>query len=136
MAQGGMARPLDRFAFLVMSGLCVAWGGNQVAAKVALVDFGPMTQCALRNGLGAVLVAIYAAVARPNVFRRDGAAALGAIAGVLFTLEFVFLFFAVERTTAASAARRAPNALSDGAGLRPRPPNRASRPPRWSCINR
>ena len=28
-----MAKPLDRFAILVMSALCVAWGGNQVAAK-------------------------------------------------------------------------------------------------------
>ena len=36
--------------FCVMSALCVAWGGNQVAAKFALADFGPMTQCALRNG--------------------------------------------------------------------------------------
>ena len=98
-----MARSLDRFALLVMIALCVAWGGNQVAAKIALADFGPMTQCALRNGLGAILVAIYAAVTRPNVLRPDGALWLGVIAGILFTLEFVFLFFAVERTTAASA---------------------------------
>ncbi len=103
MAQDGMSRPLDRFAVIVMSVLCVAWGGNQVAAKIALADFGPMTQCALRNGIGAILVALYAVALRPEVFRRDGTAALGVFVGVLFTLEFVFLFFAVERTTAASA---------------------------------
>ena len=103
MAQDGMARPLDRFAILLMSVLCVAWGGNQVAAKIALHDFGPMTQCALRNGVGAALVGGYCVAFRRQVFARDGTRALGVAAGVLFTLEFVLLFFAVERTTAASA---------------------------------
>ena len=98
-----MSKPLDRFAILVMSALCVAWGGNQVAAKLALADFGPMTQCALRNGIGALCVGVYAATRRRETLRLDGGFAVGVVAGVLFTLEFVFLFFAVERTTAASA---------------------------------
>src|SRR5579863_5772106 len=98
-----MPRPLDRFAIVLMSVLCVVWGGNQVAAKLALADFGPMTQCALRNGIGALCVAAYAAWRRPNVFRRDANFGAGVAAGVLFTVEFVALFFAVERTTAASA---------------------------------
>jgi len=103
MAQEAMTKPLDRFAILVMSLLCVVWGGNQVAAKIALGSFAPMTQCALRNGIGALCVAAYAAALRPEVFRRDGAMSAGLAAGALFTLEFVALFFAVERTTAASA---------------------------------
>ena len=103
MAQGGMAKPLDRFAIITMCVLCTAWGGNQVAAKIALTDFGPMTQCALRNGIGALVVALYAVALRRNALRRDGTAALGLLVGVLFTLEFVLLFFAVELTTAAGA---------------------------------
>ena len=98
-----MPRPLDRFAIVLMIGLCVAWGGNQVAAKIALVDFGPMTQCALRNGIGAVVVLIYALALRPDAFRRDGTLAAGLAVGVLFALEFILLFFAVARTTASSA---------------------------------
>src|ERR1700722_18270315 len=98
-----MAKPLDRFSILLMSALAVAWGGNQGAAKFALADFGPMTQCALRSGIGAALVALYAAWARPQVFRADGTLAVGLVTGVLFALEFVCLFFALERTTAASA---------------------------------
>src|SRR5947209_4183330 len=103
MAQDGMAKPLDRFAILVMIALSSTWGGNQVAAKIALHDFGPITQCALRNGAGAALVAAYAAVFRPQVFRRDGTLALGLAVGALYALEFILLFFAVERTTAARA---------------------------------
>jgi drug/metabolite transporter (DMT)-like permease len=98
-----MAKPLDRFAILVMAGLCVAWGGNQVAAKIALADFAPMTQCALRNGIGGVVVLAFALTLRRNALRRDGTGALGLLLGVLFTLEFVLLFFAVALTTAASA---------------------------------
>ena len=98
-----MPRPLDRFAILMMTGLCVAWGGNQVAAKIALADFAPMTQCALRNGIGAVLVGLYALAFRPHAFRRDGTLGAGLAVGALFALEFVALFFAVARTTAASA---------------------------------
>jgi drug/metabolite transporter (DMT)-like permease len=98
-----MPKPLDRFAILLMTGLCVAWGGNQVAAKIALADFGPMTQCALRNGVGAVLVLLYAAALRPSLFRRDGTLVAGLAVGALFALEFILLFFALERTTAASA---------------------------------
>jgi drug/metabolite transporter (DMT)-like permease len=103
MAQGGMAKPLDRFAIAVMCVLCVAWGGNQVAAKFALADFPPMTQCALRNGIGAVVVLAFALTMRRSALRRDGTAALGLAVGVLFTLEFVLLFFAVQLTTAASS---------------------------------
>ena len=103
MSQGGMAKPLDRFAIIVMCVLCTAWGGNQVAAKLALADFAPMTQCALRNGIGALVVLAFAVTMRRGALRRDGTAALGALVGALFTLEFVLLFFAVERTTAASS---------------------------------
>ena len=47
------------------------------------------------------MVAAYAAAFRPQVFRSDGTLALGLAVGALFALEFIFLFFAVERTTAA-----------------------------------
>jgi drug/metabolite transporter (DMT)-like permease len=77
-----MSKPLDRFSILLMSALATAWGGNQVAAKFALADFGPMTQCALRSGIGAVLVGLYAARARPQVFRGDGTLFIAALVGV------------------------------------------------------
>jgi drug/metabolite transporter (DMT)-like permease len=98
-----MPKPLDRYAILLMIGLTTAWGGNQVAAKIALADFGPITQCALRNGIGAAMVGLFALTMRPEVFRRDGTLVAGLAVGALFALEFILLFFAVARTTAASA---------------------------------
>ena len=98
-----MARPLDRFALFVTMGLCLAWGLNQTAAKVALADFKPMTQAALRSGIGAAAVALYAAASRRNIWPPRGERAAGALVGLVFALEFVALFFAVERTTASRA---------------------------------
>ena len=53
-------RPLDRYAVMLMAMLCGSWGFNQVAAKLALVDFGPITQAGLRSVLGTVVVGAYA----------------------------------------------------------------------------
>ena len=96
-------RPLDRYAVMLMAMLCGSWGFNQVAAKLALVDFGPITQAGLRSVLGSVVVAAYAWRFKPEIWRRDGTFAAGLAVGLAFALEFVLLFVAVKLTTAASA---------------------------------
>jgi drug/metabolite transporter (DMT)-like permease len=96
-------RPLDRYAVMLMAMLCGSWGFNQVAAKLALVDFGPITQAGLRSVLGLVVVGAYAWRFKPEIWRRDGTFAAGLAVGLAFALEFVLLFVAVKLTTAASA---------------------------------
>jgi drug/metabolite transporter (DMT)-like permease len=96
-------RPLDRYAVMLMAMLCGSWGFNQVAAKLALVDFGPITQAGLRSVLGSVVVGAYAWLFKPEIWRRDGTFAAGLAVGLAFALEFVLLFVAVKLTTAASA---------------------------------
>jgi drug/metabolite transporter (DMT)-like permease len=96
-------RPLDRYAVMLMAMLCGSWGFNQVAAKLALVDFGPITQAGLRSALGTVVVGAYACRFKPEIWRRDGTFAAGLAVGLMFALEFVLLFVAVKLTTAASA---------------------------------
>ena len=97
------AKPLDQFAVALMLMLCASWGFNQVIVKVALAEVGPMTQAGLRCAIGFVLVALYAARTRPEVFRADGTGLSGLIAGLLFTFEFIVLFIALSMTTAARA---------------------------------
>ena len=96
-------RPLDAFALTLMAVLCGSWGFNQVAAKLAFADFGPMTQATLRSGIGALLVGAYAWRAKPDIWRSDGTLAAGICVGLLFAIEFILLFAAVKLTTAASA---------------------------------
>ena len=98
-----MPRPLDRYAVMLMAMLCGSWGFNQVAAKLALVDFGPITQAGLRSALGSVVVGAYAWRFRPQIWRRDGTFGAGLAVGLMFALEFVLLFVAVRLTTAASS---------------------------------
>jgi drug/metabolite transporter (DMT)-like permease len=96
-------RPLDALALTLMAVLCVSWGFTQVAVKLAFVDFGPMTQAALRSCIGALIVGAYAWRTKPDTWRFDGTLAAGICVGLLFSLEFILLFAAVKLTTAASA---------------------------------
>lgn len=96
-------RSFDQFAFLLMCGLCGSWGLNQVAAKVALVDIAPVTQSALRSGIGSIVVLAYAWRWRPQIFCRDGTLLAGLIVGLLFAAEFIALFISLKWTTASHA---------------------------------
>ena len=54
-------RPLDPFAASLTLALCVIWGFNQVVAKLALADIGPITQTGVRSGVGVICVVAAAA---------------------------------------------------------------------------
>jgi len=97
------ARPLDPFAASLTLALCVLWGFNQVVAKLALVDVGPVAQTGVRSGVGCVCVIVYAAATGRRIFRIDGTEAAGALAGLLFTAEFVALYESLRWTTAGRA---------------------------------
>lgn len=86
-------------AFALMVLLCAIWGFQQVAMKIATVEISPILQAALRSGLGAVLVFVWARWRGVALFGRDASLRPGLLAGLLFGLEFVFIFVGVERTT-------------------------------------
>jgi len=97
------ARPLDAFAAALTFLLCVVWGFNQVIAKAALADVGPIAQTGIRSAIGAACVVVYAIVTKRRIFRLDGTEAAGALAGLLFTVEFIVLYESLRWTTAARA---------------------------------
>ncbi len=86
-------------AFALMLLLCAIWGFQQVAMKFAAAEISPIMQAALRSGLGAVLVFAWARWRGLALFGRDASLRPGLLAGLLFGLEFVFIFVGVERTT-------------------------------------
>jgi len=99
----GKTRPLDPFAAALTLALCIVWGFNQVIAKAAILEVGPIVQTAVRSGVGVLCVIAYAALTRRRVFRIDGTEAAGALAGILFTAEFIALYESLRWTTAGRA---------------------------------
>jgi drug/metabolite transporter (DMT)-like permease len=97
------ARPLDTFAATLIFSLCVVWGCNQVVGKLALPDVGPIAQTGIRSGIGALCVIAYAIATKRRIFEFDGTEAAGALAGALFTAEFIALYESLRFTTAARA---------------------------------
>jgi drug/metabolite transporter (DMT)-like permease len=93
-------RPLDAVAIALMVVLCLSWGLNQVAIKLALPEIPPMTQGALRS-LGALpVVLIIARLRGVPLTARDGTLIAGLVAGVLFGLEFICIYAGLVWTTA------------------------------------
>jgi drug/metabolite transporter (DMT)-like permease len=96
-------RPLDAVAVALMIVLCLSWGLNQVAVKLALSDIPPLTQGALRS-LGALAVVLVMARLRSvPLTARDGTLVVGVATGALFGLEFIFIYRGLVWTTASRA---------------------------------
>lgn len=98
------ARPLDAVATAIVVGLCLSWGGNQVAVKLALPDIPPLIQGATRSAVAALLVLAWSWLRRTPLLTPDGTLRAGAAAGVLFALEFILVYRGLLLTTATRAA--------------------------------
>jgi len=93
-------RPLDAAAAAVMVMLCLSWGFNQVATKLAILDIPPLTQATIRSIVAAVLIAAWCKLHRIPIFTRDGTLLAGVMSGVLFSGEFILIYQGLVYTTA------------------------------------
>jgi drug/metabolite transporter (DMT)-like permease len=106
---GGLQKPnaatraLDPLAAAIVVVLCLSWGFNQVATKLAMHDIPPITQAALRSAGAAVIVALWARLRGIPLFARDGTLAPGLWAGFFFGIEFILIYQALLYTTATRA---------------------------------
>jgi drug/metabolite transporter (DMT)-like permease len=83
--------------------LCLSWGFNQVAVKLALPDIPPMLQALIRS-IGALPVLLLIARLRgAKILVRDGTLGPGLFAGLLFGVEFVLIYRGLLLTTASRA---------------------------------
>jgi drug/metabolite transporter (DMT)-like permease len=97
------ARPptLGLGAIATLVALCFFWGLNQVTVKIALADYPPFTQMALRSGIAALIVMGWCvASGRGRLFERDGTLWPGLLAGFLFGTEFLLLYVGLQWTAA------------------------------------
>ncbi len=93
-------KPLDGFAVTLMVTLCLIWGLQQVAIKVAAPSVAPVMQIAIRSGIAAVMVALFMLARNIPIFNRDRTLWPGLAAGALFALEFMLIALGLGYTTA------------------------------------
>lgn len=84
--------------------LCVIWGYQQVAIKLTVPDVSPVMQGALRSIIATALVVAWARFRGVPLFNRDGTLGAGTLAGLLFGVEFVFIYYGLAHTAASRMA--------------------------------
>ena len=98
-----VTRPLDAVAAAIVVVLCLSWGFNQVAAKLAIHDIPPMIQAAMRSVGAALIVAAWAKARGIPLLSHDGTLLAGLAAGAAFSVEFILIYRGLLFTTASRA---------------------------------
>jgi drug/metabolite transporter (DMT)-like permease len=83
--------------------LCVSWGFNQIAVKLALPDIPPMLQATIRSTGALIVLFVIARLRGVKLFERDGTLRAGLFAGVIFGFEFVLIYRGLLLTSASRA---------------------------------
>src|SRR5258706_15734343 len=93
-------KPLDATAYSLMVLLTALWGFQQVTIKVIVDDVSLLAQAAIRSLVATVLVVAWARLRGIPLFERDGTLKAGLLAGLLFGVEFVFIYGGLAYTNA------------------------------------
>jgi len=96
-------RPLDAASMVLVVLICLTWGFNQPAIKLAIHDVPPLTQCAIRSSLATLILLGLMRWRDLPIAARDGTLAAGLIAGLLFGVEFLLIYRGLLYTTASRA---------------------------------
>jgi len=96
-------RPLDMAAAATVVLLCLSWGFNQVAVKLAIPDIPPLMQASIRSAGAGLIVWLWTRARGIPLRIDDGSLRAGLITGLLFGLEFVLIYRGLLFTTASRA---------------------------------
>jgi len=100
VAETHTRRPnVDAAATALLVVLCLSWGLNPVAIKVANAGIQPVLQAGLRSGVGFILVAGWCWLRGVPLFQRDGTLLAGVAVGALFAVEFILIYVGLDYTT-------------------------------------
>lgn len=80
--------------------ICASWGLNQVAIKVGIAGVPPVLQAGIRSTGSAFLVLLWMVLRGRPVLKRDGTIWWGILAGILFSVEFILIYWGLEFTNA------------------------------------
>jgi drug/metabolite transporter (DMT)-like permease len=93
-------RPLPPAVALLAVGLCVLFGGNAVAIKLALPGFGPLTLVGLRLSIAAAAITAWALLTRQPLALRPGQVREMALLGLVTTVQMGLFYLGMDRTLA------------------------------------
>ncbi len=93
--------PLSGVALLIF--VCLIWGGNMVSIKFSNAGIPPMLTATVRSFVAAALLWGFAASRRQRVWLRGIDLRYGLIIGILFGLDFLFLYWGTVFTNASRA---------------------------------
>jgi drug/metabolite transporter (DMT)-like permease len=96
-------RSLSPQAIALMLMLCVSWGFNQIAVKLALPDIPPLLQATIRSAGAMPVLLLIARLRGVKLFAADGTLGPGLLAGLLFGVEFVLIYRGLLLTSASRA---------------------------------
>ena len=111
---------LDFKGVLLLILLCASWGFNQVAIKVAIEGISPVFQAGIRSIGATILVLIWMKVRRVPVLEKDNTLWWGIAVGLLFSIEFILIYWGLNFTNASRAViflNTSPFAVALGAQL-------------------
>lgn len=94
---------IDMKAAAILVVICASWGLQQVSIKVALQGVSPVFQSGLRSIGAAALILIWAVARKEPILARDGTFRWGIAAGLLFSWEFLLIYWGLEFTNASRA---------------------------------
>ncbi|MCU5786984.1 DMT family transporter [Alloalcanivorax marinus] len=95
-------QPLTARAVVILVLVFAAFGAQQTAVKAVVDDMAPLTQTFLRSLGGTALLALWFLHQRRNPFRAPAGPSMAL--GLLFALDFGFLYVGLALTSAAHAA--------------------------------
>lgn len=87
-------------ASLILAGLCFLWGGNTVSIRFSNQGIPPLVAATARSVVACTLLWLYARVRDEAVFFPRKELRHAVVIGVLFGLEFVFIYWGLAFTHA------------------------------------
>lgn len=98
-AEEGIER-IDSSGMLLLVLVCFIWGGNMVGIKVSNNGIPPILAATLRSALASALLWAYAGIKGEPVFLSRNDLGFGINLGILFGLDFLFVYWGTAFTDA------------------------------------
>jgi drug/metabolite transporter (DMT)-like permease len=83
--------------------ICLIWGGNMVSIKFSNMGIPPMVAATVRSMIAATLLWGFAAARGKSVWMKGPDVRFGVTIGILFGLDFLFLYWGTAYTVASRA---------------------------------